>query len=256
MTKLCTLIIPFDNDRITNLDQTLKFFSFEDISKETELILICQSEHQDVEFMDFHSTKVISMNSEFYCRSKMCNIGVLNASSDNIILLDSDRVLPKNYFTNVISFLEEDMCVTTKNLWKANYPLSEDEIISGSYEASEDFRSETNEFHKKNMFSGNTVLKRKLYFEAGMMDESYVGYGYQDLDFTQKMMSLNKKMVFLEDKEIHLWHEKKIASEEVRKQTIMNAIKFCKKWNLKPNETVVELGQEVGIDVLSLVDLD
>ena len=244
----CSLIIPFKSTRIDNLYQTLRFFALEDIAKNTELILVCQDSFDVGQINGFYSTKILNLNSHQYCRSKMCNIGVSNSNSDNLILLDSDRILKKGYFTKVVSCLEKDSCVTTRNLWKAYGPLSDEEIASGSYQAIMDHRSLKNTMQRKSMFSGNTVLKKDLYVRAGMMDESYIGYGYQDIDFTRRMMMMKKKMIYLEDKELHLWHKRDNVKLE-NHETIMNAFKYCKKWNLKPDDELVWFGEDIGINV-------
>jgi hypothetical protein len=59
---------------------------------------------------------------------------------------------------------------------------------------------------------------------------------------------MKKKMIYLQDKELHLWHRRDDEKAE-NNQTILNGIKYCKKWNLKPDEELIWFGEDIGVNV-------
>lgn len=251
MNPELSIIIPFSEKRIENLKQTIRFLLKDEITKKSELILVCQTYFEKINTSGFISIEHINLESDVYCRSKMCNLGVEKSKAKKIALLDSDRVLPKEYFSHVCSTINLNQCITTKNLWQISHPVSDLDIENEKYDAFPDQRSLKNEMHKKGSFSGNTVLFKNLYVSVGGMDESFLGYGYQDIDFSRTMINNGVEMVFLEEKEIHLYHTKNFT--EAKKSTIENGIKYCEKWNLKPEKLLIEKGNSVGIDVMKIL---
>jgi hypothetical protein len=246
---IASLIIPFSTDRLDNLLQTLRFFCKRE-SFEFEIILVCQDLKNtkiDLSFID-KNYKIIDVNSKFYCRSKFINIGVANSNSEILILLDSDRILPENYFTRICKNLKENQCVTTEKLYSLDCEVSDEEIEENNLDLTKSFRCIYNQMHRRGTFSGNTVLYKRLFLKSGGMDESFVGYGYQDIDMAQSMIHLGARHGFLDDQEIHLYHGGKNADQIY--QCVKNGIKYCKKWQLDPDPILVDVGRKVNIDVL------
>lgn len=248
-----TLVIPFCENRTSNLLQTLRFFykRNKNLAAQSELILVCQNafDKKDINF-DFKTIKIFELRISNYCRAKMCNIGVQASNNDIVILLDSDRILPENYFENVCSKIRKKQCISTFNLWQIEKEVDDSEIDSEHFPCHADYKSVRNEMHRKGMFSGNTVVFKEDYINAGMMDEGYIGYGYQDVDFERKMIISGSEMIFGSEKELHLCHSK---DSEASKKTVLNGIKYCQKWNLRPDKSLIDVGQSKGIDVINSV---
>ena len=253
--KKYSVIIPFSDERLDNLEQTLRFLSKENIASKIELILVCQKIYKNQFRMPegFESFKIINLKSDVYCRAKMCNIGVEKSTAEIIVLLDSDRILPNGYFETVCSEIQLNQCITTENHWQLTHMVTDDEIYNKKYHAIYEPKSIENKMHKKGSFSGNTVLFKSDYISAGGMDESYEGYGYQDIDFSRTMIQRGMDMVFRKEKELHLFHKKPL---DVRKNTIQNGIKYCKKWDLHPDVELIEIGNSIGVDVLRKIKKD
>jgi len=247
---LASVVIPFSQTRLNNLEQILRFFKKEEIAKDCEFLLVCQNSCDKPKINNLN-IKLIQINSNEYCRAKMCNKGVSASQSEIIILLDSDRILPTNYFSKNCSSVSSNQCISTQNLWQITHPVTDEDIIIGNYSVLQDTKSTSNEMHKKGMFSGNTVMHKNTYVKLGGMDESFVGYGYQDIDFAKTAISHGLEMIFHNDKELHL-HHSKIPPEEVRKSTVWNGIKYCKKWQLTPEPLLIERGLSVGINVIEM----
>jgi GT2 family glycosyltransferase len=246
-----SIIITFSNERIDNLKQTIRFLKKEKIASESELVLVCQTNYNKKP-KGFKSVRTINLNSDFYCRSKMCNLGVNESKGEIIILLDGDRVLEKNYFTNVCSEIKPNECITTGNHWQMTHPATDEEIENEKYEAIYNPKSVENKMHHRGSFSGNTVFLKSTYISVGGMDESYVNYGYQDIDFSRKMITQGMNMIFREEKELHLFHEK---HSDWKIHTVQNGIKYCKKWNLPPENDLIKMGESIEINVMEEIDI-
>lgn len=249
----CSFVIPFSTDRIDNLQQTIRFLSKDVIAHQSELILVCQTNYKDIQIPEFQQTKTICLELSYYCRAKMCNTGVAHSQAELVVLLDSDRILPPGYFSSIQKQIKPNQCVTTWNLWQLRNPATDHEIIEKAYDAVLDEKSRTNEMHKKGMFSGNTVLFKKLYLSTGGMDESFVGYGYQDIDFGKTMES-KAEFIFRNDEELHLFHEKQIPQPDRRRSNVWNGIKYCRKWRLQPEPLLIQCGADIGVDVVAAVN--
>jgi GT2 family glycosyltransferase len=164
----------------------------------------------------------------------MNNWGAKLSNGKILVMMDSDRILPKNYFTDKISKIKHGEIVSCLNMEKLDREYSDEEIELKKYESFLDSKSEDNNMHRKNAFSGNSIIFRKDYLDLGGMDERYVGYGYADNDFT-RVASVGG-MRFEWDRssvEIHLHHGCE-NTPNYRRENLKNGLLYCKKWNLEP----------------------
>ena len=237
-----------------NLKQTLRFLERRELQlvKQSELILVCQNECQLSFDTLFDKTKNVNVQSDTYCKPKMTNAGVEQATEEILILLDSDRILPYGYFTRIINSLGEKEVVTTKSLYSLDKPYTDDQIDSGNVTKTPDFKSVTNQGRFKNMFSGNTVLWKQDYLDAGGYDETFVGYGFADSDMTRTALVNGLKFVFRQEEELHLYHDKvydwengHIHKDEYRIISAINAIHYCNKWKIEADQGIQDLWNEV-----------
>jgi hypothetical protein len=175
------------------------------------------------------------------------NFGVNVASSDKLIILESDRILPEGYFASVIDQLEEGVQITTKRMLRPLADLTDEEIAKTDtrwakdlpiekYEGRRDgfnleMRNEEAKPGERNMWSGNTALMKSDYEKAGRMDEFYKGYGWADCDMTLTMEGAGIQSIYRDEIEIHLWHEAMTYGEKNKKDLFQNnGVYFCKKW--------------------------
>lgn len=232
-----SFVIYFHSSRIDNLLQTIRFL--ENREPELlcgELILVCHDSCNSVK-AKFDSVKQFNLQHKIYHKSYFCNYGVNMASSDIIILLDSDRVLPENYFTKCVNYVDNGMFITTKSLYNLVQQYTDEEIQSDKIQKVDDFRSVTNLGRHKNLFSGNTVFFKSDYINAGGMDESLEGYGFVDNDMTRNVANRGYKTIYCDKDELHLYHTKEIyvgdkCVNKFKIMTAINALKYFKKWNL------------------------
>jgi predicted glycosyltransferase involved in capsule biosynthesis len=200
---------------------------------------MCQDEVDSVDTPVQH--QLINLKLPEFNKAVMANKGVMLAQSDKIVLLDGDRLLPANYFTKMISRLPKKIIATPRYLFKLANAATDEQINAGVVYKMPDFRytSKVNfgyYIQTKGMFSGNTVMYRQDYLDTGGMDESFVGYGYSDTDFMFTCEQKKYGFFVSDDEELHLWHPNGYAKADFVALNNRNALKFCKKWNVIPDE--------------------
>jgi hypothetical protein len=217
--------------RLDNLTQTLRLLNvLEPNLPDKEIIVVFQDEGPELE-----GVKTVNLGLSSYQKPVQCNVGVKLAFYPVVALLDSDRILPKDYFASLITGLGKKQFVTVTELRNCTKPETDDAILSGQYEFWLEKRSQKNEFRIKNLFSGNTVFFKDDYLALGGMDERYVGYGYADNDMSQTVLSGGMKAVYKNDYEIHLYHPRGVKYqgellEDIQIQSAINVLKYCRKW--------------------------
>jgi predicted glycosyltransferase involved in capsule biosynthesis len=217
-------------ERIENLKQTLRLLDFNEPNlTDKEIIIIFQNKGTQID------GQIYEMNLDSYQKPKMCNFGVKKSNHKLVALMDSDRVLPKNYFYENMLSIKKKQMITTTHFHNLKKEYTDDEIKNNKYEYNIEYRSKSDELLMKNLFSGNTLFFKSDYLEIGGMDEQFIGYGHADTDMTKNAMSNDINSTFIDVPEIHLWHEKKVLYQgkelnDFEIQIAINTIKFAKKW--------------------------
>jgi hypothetical protein len=227
-----------------NLLQTLHFLTENHIEvvRESQLVTICQdscmSSHPSLgeQFWSltrpFKGTSHRNLNLPYMQLPYVTNLAVGMCVSDKIIVLESDRILPKGYFAEVVPAIEPGVQITTKLILKLKAPATNDEISQEKFEYFEDRRSQKNEIGCRNMWSGNTAFHKTDFYACGEMDTAYKGYGWADSDMTNRMEQHGVQSMFRDEVELHLWHPPTSYGTGDQKQMFIdNGLRFCKVWN-------------------------
>lgn len=197
---------------------------------ESQLVLVCQDACDSVP-NKFGRYDHFNLNLPCMQLPFVTNFGVKKTISDKIIILESDRILPAGYFAEVLKELRSGVQITCRNMKKLQKPATDDEIIAGTFESVDEYRSESNNIGMRNMWSGNTAIWKEDFYRAGCMDEAYHGYGWADSDMTNRMESAGVKSIFRSELELHLWHPPATYGAGDQKQMfINNGLRFCKIW--------------------------
>lgn len=231
---LASFLIPFHSRRIDNLAQTLRFLELHDreVLDQSEVILLC---HDQIGYIEtgFQKTHLENMHLPNMMKPVQLNHGVKMAQSDILVVLDSDRILPPGYFQKVLGSIEEDDMVTTRFMRKLTRPAADIDIIEEKYSFYDEERSISNRAYSRSAFSGNIVLYKKQYEKAGGMDESYVGYGFEDADMTARLTSVGVRPHYRPELELHLYHEECSYGDHDQKRMFLdNGLRFCRKWKV------------------------
>jgi hypothetical protein len=242
---IASFVICFHTARIDNLLQTLRFLIANDreVFENSYLRISCQDncdslpaeKLEELEFLREQSHRSAIANFNLPCMQLpyLTNVSVLDAETDKVILLESDRILPPGYFSSILEDLKEGVQITCKNMKKLTSPTSDEQILSGIFDYKDEHRDETNRIGLRNMWSGNTAFWKGDYYKAGQMDESYLGYGWADSDMTNRMAKAGVASVWRPETELHLWHPSATYGEgDQKKMFIDNGLRFCKNWGI------------------------
>jgi hypothetical protein len=233
--NMISFIFYTHSTRVENLNQSIFFLLRNEEKIDKEIIVIYQDKGPLI-----NNVKTFNMNLSTYHKPKMCNYGVENSKYEINCILDSDRILPKNYFFNVLNNIKKNQMITTSFMLNLLHNCSNEDIINENYKYEIEHRSQNNELRRKNLFSGNTIFFKEDYIKIGKMDEQYEGYGYADSDMNQTAIVNNIESVYLNIPEIHLFHNKGVfykeqLLEDFQILSAINVIKYCVKWKIKSN---------------------
>jgi predicted glycosyltransferase involved in capsule biosynthesis len=219
--------------RLDNLLQTLRFLKNREPNLEKEIIVVFQDNGPSIEGVIKYD-----LNMDTYQKPKMCNFGVSQCKHSIIALMDSDRILSANYFTDICRVINYKQFITCSTIKQILIPKSDDQLDFLTSDFIIEERSQINKIRSKNLFSGNTVFWKRDYEVIGGMDENYVGYGYADNDMTQTILSAGMEQIYLSNEELHLYHEegvfyKKEKMTDAQIFGAINVLKYSLKWKIK-----------------------
>jgi predicted glycosyltransferase involved in capsule biosynthesis len=176
-----------------------------------------------------NNIELINLNMPVFNKSKIVNESVRRASSNKIIMLDGDRILPVGYFTEQLNKINRREIVTTRYMVKHTTVCDTSDLESSPYR--EDHRDQSLTPGKKNLFSGNTTMYKDDFWELRGMDESFENYGCADLDFATRAVQSGMTCVFTDHTEHHLWHPLDMSQEAFEYYNVRSVLKYCRKWN-------------------------
>jgi hypothetical protein len=232
---MISFVFYFSSRRIDNLRQTLRFLSRNENLEKNEVVLVCNDSVKEEFYLPDY--KLYNLNLDTYNKPKLCNFGVSQSKNEIIALLDSDRIMPYNYFENISKNIRKKQFVSNLILHKLDNEYNDEEIENKSFRYGIEIKSKKCEIRKKNLFSGNTIFYKKDYLSSGGMDESFEGYGFADNDMTYNIMSKGYNIHWNNEVEIHLYHPieflykgKILSGEEFKKISRSNLEKLKNKW--------------------------
>lgn len=249
-----SIFVMYSPDRLDQLAQMVRINSRMEGWDECDKILLVDGE-PNLHPEGFRVEKV-ERNSGKFRWSSMWEAGVSLARREKLLYLDSDRVFPRRYLRELISFVKDNNFVFTDSLFGMKSACSDDQIIPLLDEfTAEDLR--TSYSYRKDIFdydprfalplngpgkgamSGSVGFTRMGYSQSGGVDPWFEGHGaYADTDFQKQCHEKGFQFVSLALQEIHLWHPKLWESgEELTRRdleilSLNNWIYHAKKWNL------------------------
>lgn len=243
---LCSILIPFHTNRIDNLLQTIRFLERNDpeVASHSELLLLCHDKCGDIDTRLFPVSRVINIESMEMDKPAQLNRGAKEASSDLLLFLDSDRILPPGYFRKAMNQVGPGKLVTTDTILNLDDMYTDERIASGDFTYSVEMKSRTAAMYARCAFSGHALMTKDDYWKAGGMDVAYVGYGFEDTDMMLSLEKIGVQAIFNSDPEVHLYHERmSYGSTDQKKFFIANGIRLCKKWGI---QRPIQFQQEIN----------
>ena len=202
-----------------------------------------------------------------FCWGRMWDAGVFTSKNEKIVYLDSDRLLPFDYLSEVFQKLKDDVFLFTSlhfQMLKV-FPINECKdflkiVRETGFTGSEmmgSLRYEAryeNPIHRpgKNVMSGSTAFTKKTYQRLKGVDHWYCGHGaYADTDFHCSASVGGCQFIDLQLPELHWPHDKKIGEKsltdkELWKMSTDNFIYYCVKWKI-PLNLAEDLAHQSGI---------
>lgn len=211
---------------------------------------------------EWEAIQVPRINNKF-CWGRMWDAGVLSSKYENIVYLDSDRLLPKNFLELVNANIKDDIFIFTSIhlMMKQNLSIEQcKDILENFYFQKElygvSFEVRHLEPHHgpgKNVMSGSTAFTRKTYLRLGGVDHWYCGHGaFADSDFHMQAAAGGCEFIDLNIPELHYPHRKldtqnnKLQDKELWLMGLDNFIYYCDKWNI-PMVLAESLATQCGV---------
>ncbi|MFN9631092.1 MAG: glycosyltransferase family 2 protein [Cyanobacteriota bacterium] len=143
-------------------------------------------------------------NSDVYNRSAAFNHGVMHARGEIILLHDNDMLVPIDYCSGIYRIIKSGYeAVNTKRFIFYLSQLHTERILN-SFERVSDHAPD---YIVQNLEAGGSMaITRKAYIQIGGMDEEFVGWGGEDIDFWRRCSVLNR-WIWGYQPIIHLWHK-------------------------------------------------
>jgi len=130
------------------------------------------------------------------CVSRSRNLGAYKAKTDYLVFLDSDIVLNSEAINSyILHSKKKNTAIFGKMLNKdKKQPLIKNDLrILFSNQIIKEYIENTDRNHLFELkpyffsWSGNFGIERELFFRIGCFDESYLGWGHEDIDFGLKL---------------------------------------------------------------------
>ncbi len=202
---MVSIIYPYRNLEQERLDNSLASLSLQD-DKSFEVILV------DYGSDDLHSKLLIELISKYpfvkyiysytqyqiWSRSKALNIGIKNASFEILFTADVDMIFTPDLVSFLIKEYKQDVvscfkvAYLRKNFSFTNFPILEKNISNYSTSGAQ----------------GILLFSKSKAFSVLGYDEFMHGWGSEDNDFVNRLLSENLEFNFIEDIFVyHQWHQ-------------------------------------------------
>ena len=246
---MLSIFIMYSSDREAALARTVSCLRNMDLYDKCQKTIVADKK-SNVCYPEWKTVDVPRVNDEF-CWAYMWDAGVNTARFDNILYLDSDRMLPRSFLKLTTDVLEDDTFVFTSNHFMMlkelsvekcqdlldDFSLSDEDFVgSARFEAR---YKEPIHGPGKNVMSGSTAFTKRTYWRLGGVDPWYRGHGaFADTDFHFTARMGGCKFVDLGVPEFHFPHPKRdiegneIEEMRLRRMGLDNFVYYCCKWGL------------------------
>lgn len=250
---MLSIFIMYSTDRAKALEYTLSCLRDMPLYDQCQRTLVVDGKIDRVP-EDWQAVQVPRVEGKF-CWGRMWDAGVCSAKNENIIYLDSDRLLPKNFLEKTQKAIKHGAFVyTSKHLMMVDeVPLDLCKKLLATRDLEEmlsrpetigHFRYEPRHgepFHgpSKNVMSGSVGFTKTTYNVLGGVDHWYCGHGaYADSDFHMQAAVGGCSFIDLDVPELHFPHNKlgenrtELDQKTLYRMGLDNFIYYCHKWGL------------------------
>lgn len=250
---MLSIFIMYSTDRAKALEYTLSCLREMPLYDESQRTLVVDGKVDAIP-SDWEHVQVPRSDGKF-CWGRMWDAGVCTARNEQIVYLDSDRLLPKNYLQLVAKKVKDDLFLYTSKHFMMTRELSvasckkflenrnpmallgHDEFL-GSAKYEPRYGDPVHE-PSKNVMSGSTAFTKRTYMRLGGVDHWYCGHGaFADTDFHLQAATGGCEFLDLELPELHYPHNKlgvdskALDNQSLYMMALDNFIYYCSKWGL------------------------
>lgn len=247
---LLSIFVMYSNDRIEPFLQMQQFLKQMDFYDQCQKTLVVDGKIKRF-YEDWNFVEVPRVSGKF-CWGRMWDAGVFSSRNESILYMDSDRLLPKNYLSEVIKNVKDNTFVFTSTHFIMHKVFST-ELCYEFLESENPFQNPNflgaiqfdprfkDPVHgpSKNVMSGSTAFTKKTYMKLGGVDHWYCGHGaYADSDFHYQAYIAGCQFVDLKLPELHYMHSKsdvngnKLSNEDLKLMYLENFMYYCNKWDV------------------------
>jgi len=154
-----------------------------------------------------------------YCRAATFNAGARVARGDVLIVHDNDLLVPARYAAEVLARVREGWDFVDPKRFLFDLGEAETRLVFDG--APVPFRPMT---VRQNLKGGSVAIAAAAYRAAGGYDESFVGWGGEDLEFWERARAQGRVYEFGWLPVIHLWHRPQAG--KVRQETAPAQLRY------------------------------
>ncbi len=218
--------------------------------------ILCVDGESNILLPDFTVCKVKRPRNLFNW-AEAWKTGIEKATSEKILYLDSDRILPTNYLVELEKTIKDARFVYSSNLVRLtrDYNLSQ---IRNIRDGKIDYAHEKDRRlpHPPNMdvvslgknpFSGNTAFTKKTYKDTGGVDPCYEGWGYPDTDYYLRTYKAGYEFFAINCTELHLLHPYSVETKLLKLMNLWNGSRMAKKFKMQLDQSLINRMKEYNI---------
>ncbi|MES5954431.1 glycosyltransferase [Bacillus fungorum] len=233
--------------------------------QEYELIVVDNaSTDGTVQWLQQQQDILIIENAENMGFPKGCNQGIREAKGENILLLNNDVVVTKNWLKNLLNCLyaEKDTAAVGPVTNSASYYSAIPTFYTNIQEMQE-FASGFNQSNREKweermkLIGFCMLIKKTVLDEIGLLDERFTPGNYEDDDISLRIYEKGYKLFLCKDTFIHHYGSTSWKEDNINFSIVLNknSKKFYEKWgfseeNLFIHYDLLEIADRVVADVL------
>ena len=178
---MLSIFVMYSNDREEAFVKMQEFLNEMSLFDKAQKTIVCDGRIHCY-YEGWGVVEVPRINGKF-CWGRMWDAGVLSSNHENVVYLDSDRLLPSNYLKKVENNIADNLFLFTSNHYQMYKSLSFE--LCNQFLKQQDCFSDPNfvgvvryepklkdPFHgpSKNVMSGSTAFTKKTYISLGGVD--------------------------------------------------------------------------------------
>ncbi len=198
--------------------------------QEYELIVVDNASNDGtVQWLQQQQDILMIENAENMGFPKGCNQGIRKAKGENILLLNNDVVVTKNWLKNLLTCLyaEKNTAavgpVTNSASYYSAIPISYTNIQEMQEFASEFNQSNSEKWEERMKLIGFCMLiKKTVLDEIGLLDERFTPGNYEDDDISLRIYQKSYKLFLCRDTFIHHYGSASWKEDNINFSIVLN----------------------------------